>query len=564
MKKLLLGFVPIAITSIGFAQSVEKLSVTIVNDIAPSEAAAIKAATCGPDTVQYTFAKATGFASLSINSVSSAQSISQYYNCPQPVTISGAQFYAYKLDAVGGISINVGLSVYAAGLDSMPTGLPLASTNVAVDTTFGGGVLSVLSKIGNFTPLTISVPYVVVIENISPNAIGLIFNDYNVADGAGEWLCGVDLFGTWTPSYNVNVGGVLFDADLMVYPFVTYDLAAAFALSDQCMSTGPTITFANTSSPIVNDRMYNQYAYAGTQDLSYTWNYGDGSPTETLENPFHVFPGTVGPYDVLLNDSIIGWTSICTADTTITLGITLIPNYSYSSAGLVATYTDLSTSGGTISSYLWDFGDGATSTLMNPVHNYPMDGTYTACLTVTDACGSDSTCQAVTITACVVPVAGFTISGAEPTYLFTNTSTTTGSATYSWDFGDATTSTLSDPSHTYTSNGTFIVVLTVVDSCGTNLFTSTVTTSAIGLNEIPSATVNAFPNPANELITIVSSAEITQVQLLDVSGKVIMTHKGNNAYEMELDLRSLSNGSYLFRVSSSNGLESSLRIAVIR
>ncbi|MFT5859468.1 MAG: PKD repeat protein [Flavobacteriaceae bacterium] len=564
MKRHLLGFVALAITSASYAQFAEKLNVTIINDIAPNTAGASKAATCGTDTVQYTLAKTTGFTALSINSATSAQAMSQYYNCPQPVTISGAQFYAYKIDVTGGTSINVGLSVYAAGLDSMPTGLPLASTTVAVDTNFGGGVLSVLSKIGNFTPITMSVPYVVVIENISPNAIGLIFNDYNLADGAGEWLCGVDLFGTWTRPYNVNVGGVPFDADLIVYPFVTYDLAAAFIPSDQCMSTGPTITFTNTSSPIVNDRMYNQYAYLGTQDLSYTWNYGDGSPTETLESPFHAFPTNVGPYDVLLTDTIIGWTSICTADTTITLGTGLTPNFGQSTAGTVATFTDLSTSAGTISGYLWDFGDGNISTTMSPIHTYALSGTYTVCLTVTDNCISDSTCQTVIVTGCSTPVAGFTISGTEPTYNFTNTSAITGSATYSWDFGDATTSTLSDPSHTFTSNGVWAVVLTVTDSCGTNLFTSTITTSTIGIAELPSVTVNAFPNPANEIITIISSAEITQVLVLDMSGKIVMTNKGSNSNETELDLRTISNGSYLVRVSSSNGLESSLRIAVIR
>ncbi|MEM0998796.1 MAG: PKD domain-containing protein [Bacteroidota bacterium] len=43
--------------------------------------------------------------------------------------------------------------------------------------------------------------------------------------------------------------------------------------------------------------------------------------------------------------------------------------------------------------WLWDFGDGATSTQVNPFHTYASPGLYTVCLTVTDACGTDSTCQ---------------------------------------------------------------------------------------------------------------------------------------------------------------------------
>lgn len=567
MKKILLGLTALTLTASSYSQSFETLDVSIINDIAPKKNVAMKSATCGPDTVQYTLAKTTSFQSLSINNATSAQSAGQYYNCPQPITISGAQFYAYKIDATGGISINVDLKIYAAGLDSMPTGAPLASTTVAVDTNFGGGVLSVLEKIGTFTPITISVPYVVVIENISPNAIGLIFNDYTLADGASEWLCAVDIFGTWTRPYNVVVGGDPFNADLLIYPFVTYDIAAAFTPSDQCMSTGPTISFTNTSSPIINDRMYNQYAYSGTQDLSYTWDYGDGSGTETLENPFHVFPNTVGPFNVLLTDSIIGWTSICTADTTIVLaGTTLTPAFGQSVAGLTATFTNSSTSTGTISGYLWDFGDGNTSTDVNPVYTYATGGTYTVCLTVTDDCGMDSTCQSVTATGagCPVPVAGFTVSGTEPTFNFTNTSTTTGTVSYSWDFGDTGSSILSDPSHTYTSNGTFIVVLTIVDSCGSNSFTQTVTTATIGLDEIGNTAISAYPNPANEFITVVASATISEIQVIDISGKIIMTVDGTNDNESVVDLRDVSNGAYIFNVSYTDGLMSSLRVAVLR
>jgi hypothetical protein len=48
-------------------------------------------------------------------------------------------------------------------------------------------------------------------------------------------------------------------------------------------------------------------------------------------------------------------------------------------------------------SYLWDFGDGDTSTERFPMNAYPAYGTYTVCLTVTNACGSDTHCQAINI-----------------------------------------------------------------------------------------------------------------------------------------------------------------------
>lgn len=61
---------------------------------------------------------------------------------------------------------------------------------------------------------------------------------------------------------------------------------------------------------------------------------------------------------------------------------------------LTATFTDLSTNA---SAWFWDFGDGASSTLQNPVHSYSNNGLYNACLIVTDTCGSDTSCQQVNI-----------------------------------------------------------------------------------------------------------------------------------------------------------------------
>jgi PKD repeat protein len=65
-------------------------------------------------------------------------------------------------------------------------------------------------------------------------------------------------------------------------------------------------------------------------------------------------------------------------------------NISFSSAGS-------NDSDGTVASYLWNFGDGATSQLQNPTHAYATAGTYTATLTVTDNSGASSS-DAATVT----------------------------------------------------------------------------------------------------------------------------------------------------------------------
>ncbi|MBL0018254.1 MAG: PKD domain-containing protein [Bacteroidetes bacterium] len=92
--------------------------------------------------------------------------------------------------------------------------------------------------------------------------------------------------------------------------------------------------------------------------------------------------------------------------------------------GLTVQFNDLST--GTIQSYAWDFGDGNTSTLQNPIHTYANAGSYTACLVTNGICRSDTNCQNATLVAISEALPGFSISvipnpmGQEATILVTN------------------------------------------------------------------------------------------------------------------------------------------------
>lgn len=58
-------------------------------------------------------------------------------------------------------------------------------------------------------------------------------------------------------------------------------------------------------------------------------------------------------------------------------------------------FTDQSTGA---SGWLWDFGDGNTSTEQHPVHTYAANGTYNVCLTITGTCDNPTTCQTVSVT----------------------------------------------------------------------------------------------------------------------------------------------------------------------
>lgn len=139
--------------------------------------------------------------------------------------------------------------------------------------------------------------------------------------------------------------------------------------------------------------------------------------------------------------------------------------------GLNVDFTDTSIdSDGSITAWNWDFGDGNSSNVQNPLHTYALGGTYTVTLTVTDNdSGMDSTGQQLTVSAVganAPPVATFTYLCSGRDCLFDSSGSTddVGISSYSWDFGDGNSSNVQNPSHTYAANGNYTVTLTVSDA----------------------------------------------------------------------------------------------------
>lgn len=399
MKKtlLFLGAVLTSVTSLN-AQSLQTDSRTVINDMPTAEmgrrANTNKTVSCGPDTVYYPLQKATAIGIIGINNATSATSMAQYFNCPQPITLSGTDFFAFKADETGGITIDVGVSVYLAGADSLPMGSPIVSTLVTVDTVFADGLLTQLVKHANFTPTSVSQPYCVVVSNNSANGVSVLTSSYTAADGAGEWLGSAQIGATWLHGYELNVG-VPYDADALFLPYATYDLTASFTQATDCIGDNGAGVWTNTSSPVLGDRMYNLATYLGLEDLSSTWNYGDGSAEEQMVDGAHTYSSTA-PWTVTLTDTLYGWgvancvdaTSMSTGDPVSGVDMAIPGN---GSGIQTFNFTGIA-SGSNITSWSWDFGDGNSSAMQNPTHTYSVPNSYTVCLTVTNDCGSDQYC----------------------------------------------------------------------------------------------------------------------------------------------------------------------------
>ena len=220
---------------------------------------------------------------------------------------------------------------------------------------------------------------------------------------------------------------------------------------------------------------FTNISQSNTSIKEYSWNFGDGTSSKQA-NPEHQYLDA-GVYPVSLKiatddgcssvyiDTLYVETIIppgCIAYFTF-LRLTGSVDYTYA-------FSDHSVSGSndTIISWYWDFGDGSSSSVQNPIHQYMATGIYNVQLTITtkDLCQSSYSHQLLISNGSVTCQASYSATADSLTnplkvYFHDNSIHSTSITSWNWYFDDGDSSTLQDPVHTFPYAGVYYVRLKI-------------------------------------------------------------------------------------------------------
>ncbi len=249
--------------------------------------------------------------------------------------------------------------------------------------------------------------------------------------GPGNWTatgqtvtrpnCTLAMAGTYTCT--IHVGSQSSSANTQVQVFAQPN--ANFTANNACV--GNPVQFNNNST-----------TNPANQNMSYQWNFGDGQ-TSNQQSPSHIY-NTPGNYNVTLTVST-GGPCTSTKSQSITVSALPTPNFTANAVcqGNSTQFTNTTTTNppGQAVTYLWDFGDGQTSTQQNPTHQFATSGNHNVTLTATSG-GSCSNTKTNVVVVYPNPVAN---AGPDQTIQYggvaqLNGSAGTGMFNYHWEPAD--------------------------------------------------------------------------------------------------------------------------------
>lgn len=329
------------------------------------------------------------------------------FQAPQPIKISGVEFYAYIKDnaAMDSIPVVTTLNLYSWSSNTLGTELARDTvyvTHHAFNPIFNPiPLISVKSYFD--TPVIVGSEYMVSMYTFTDDSLKIIANNPFSNDGNGEGQ-GYALYDNSTfPTYYGWYDMVLdfsADYDFLLSPLVDFKIENNFSLSDQDVCPGVTdnVCLNYTQLPVfLNQQYHSNYANPlssinidwgntqtnlGTNSICHTYNDG-GLYTISLNDTFHRWDNS-SPFCTIEMDNIINVKDSLEIDFTFT---TIID-------GEVAFDSDLIGA----DSISWDFGDGSSpSDDLNPNHIFANPGTYSVWLYAFNDCMTKSILKTVVV-----------------------------------------------------------------------------------------------------------------------------------------------------------------------
>jgi len=204
----------------------------------------------------------------------------------------------------------------------------------------------------------------------------------------------------------------------------------------------------------------------GTGTLSYQWTFGDGN-SATQTNPVNTYmnAGLFNTRLIVINDK--GCTDTLVKTGAVSIGMARASFTMADSICQSSYYRFTNTTQPVATSYTWSFGDQTLSTDTNPIKKYDIPGTDSVRLVADFGSCRDTMLKVITVVA--KPAISFTVNktaSCQAPFTVQFTHTGTAGKTFQWLFGDGSSSTQENPSHTYQQAGDYNVSLVVTNSTG--------------------------------------------------------------------------------------------------